>query len=66
MSGMMTTKDLRHASSRLLVMAGALTIGWIPTAVAQPQPTSQHGNTATLFENVRIFDGRNAAFHAAT
>jgi imidazolonepropionase-like amidohydrolase len=60
MSGMMTTKDLRHASARLLMMAGVLTIGWFPAAVAQPQPTSQPGNTATLFENVRIFDGRSA------
>ncbi len=64
MPGMMTTKNLRHASARLLMMAGVLTIGWFPTAVAQPQPTSQPGNTATLFENVRIFDGKSATLSA--
>ncbi|MEE1613442.1 metal-dependent hydrolase family protein [Microvirga sp. CF3016] len=64
MSGKTTAKDLKHTSARLLMMAGILTIGWFATAVAQPQPTSQSGNTATLFENVRIFDGRTPTLSA--
>ncbi len=43
---------------RLLLMTGILSIGYAQTLSAQAQAPAEP--KATLFENVRIFDGRNA------
>jgi imidazolonepropionase-like amidohydrolase len=64
MSDMMTVEDLKHMLSRSLVIAGILSIGWFPTAAAQAPSPPPTRNSATLFENVRIFDGRNATLSA--
>ncbi|MBO1906780.1 amidohydrolase family protein [Microvirga sp. 3-52] len=47
--------------SRLLVLAGALSIGHSSAAVAQPRSPAPADNPPVLFENVRIFDGKSAA-----
>ncbi|WP_162820422.1 metal-dependent hydrolase family protein [Microvirga calopogonii] len=64
MSGMETFSNLKRGLSRLLVTMGALCIGLSSASVAQPQQPVPVGNTPILFQNVRIFDGRNAALSA--
>lgn len=66
MSGTITVGDLRRTTSRLIMMAGILAIGYCPKAAAQGGSPSQVPATAILFENVRIFDGRNAALSASS
>src|SRR5215217_8892249 len=59
MSGTVTVGNPKRRLSRLLATAGVLSfIGYCPTAVAQTQSPPPARNAATLFENVRIFDGR--------
>jgi imidazolonepropionase-like amidohydrolase len=60
MSGRRMVSNLKHTLSRLLVLAGALTIGHSSAAVAQPQSPTRDRNAPVLFENVRIFDGKSA------
>ena len=64
MSGTVTVENLRHTSSWLLAIAGVLSVAYLPVAAAQTQAPPQASNAATLFENVRIFDGRNATLSA--
>jgi imidazolonepropionase-like amidohydrolase len=64
MSGRRTVSNLKHTLSRLLVLAGALMIGHSSAAVAQPPSPARDRNAPVLFENVRIFDGRNATLSA--
>jgi hypothetical protein len=64
MSGTVTVENLRHTLSRLLAIAGVLSVAYLPVAAAQTQAPPQASNAATLFENVRIFDGRNATLSA--
>jgi imidazolonepropionase-like amidohydrolase len=60
MSGRRMVSNLKHTLSRLLVLAGALTIGHSSATVAQPQSPARDRNAPVLFENVRIFDGKSA------
>ena len=64
MSGTVTVENLRHTSSWLLAIAGVLSVAYLPVAAAQTQAPPQASNAANLFENVRIFDGRNATLSA--
>ena len=66
MSGTIAVDNLKRTLSRLIMMAGILAIGYCPTAAAQGRSLSQVPATATLFEDVRIFDGRNAALSASS
>jgi imidazolonepropionase-like amidohydrolase len=66
MSGTITVGNPRRTLSRLIRVAGILSIGYCPTAAAQGGSPSQVPTTATLFENVRVFDGRNAALSASS
>ncbi|MGA0593993.1 amidohydrolase family protein [Enterovirga sp. CN4-39] len=59
MSARSTAEAARHAISGCLVLGVALWIGHSAAAVAQPGPPSPSERPAILFENVRIFDGRN-------
>jgi imidazolonepropionase-like amidohydrolase len=61
MSGRYFTTNLKHICTRLLAAAGFLTTVSFQAALAQSQPVPQPDNTATLFENVRVFDGRTHA-----
>jgi imidazolonepropionase-like amidohydrolase len=63
MSGMGTIGHMKRGLCRLLIVTGALCIGHSAT-MAQPQSSAPARNTSTLFENVRIFDGKNAALSA--
>jgi imidazolonepropionase-like amidohydrolase len=64
MSATSTAGTLKHTLSRLLLMPVALCLGYAPAALAQPQPASPGAGSATVFENVRIFDGKSAALSA--
>jgi imidazolonepropionase-like amidohydrolase len=66
MSSMITVGNLKRASSRLLTMAGILTIAYCPASMAQAQSPAAIRNPATLFENVRIFDGRIPTLSASS
>lgn len=66
MFGTITAESLKRTLSLCFVTAGILSIGYCPTAAAQSGSPSQVPSTATLFENVRIFDGRNAALSASS
>jgi imidazolonepropionase-like amidohydrolase len=57
-------QERRRALSLLLIMAGSLFFGSCSKAAAQSGSTSRGPAAAILFENVRIFDGRNAALSA--
>jgi imidazolonepropionase-like amidohydrolase len=61
MSGTGTIDHLKRGMSRLLVLAGALSIGHPSTTVAQPRSPAPADSPPVLFENVRIFDGKSAA-----
>jgi imidazolonepropionase-like amidohydrolase len=61
MSGTGTIDQMKRGMSRLLVLAGALSIGHPSTTVAQPRSPAPADNPPVLFENVRIFDGKSAA-----
>jgi len=49
-----------------MMVASILAIGYCPTTAAQGGLPSQVPATATLFENVRIFDGRTAALSTSS
>ncbi|GEO18870.1 metal-dependent hydrolase family protein [Microvirga aerophila] len=66
MSGMITVDSLKRTLFRFFMVAGILSIGYDPTATAQSGLPSRAPDAATLFENVRIFDGRNAALSASS
>jgi imidazolonepropionase-like amidohydrolase len=66
MYGAIPVDNLRRTLSHLTMMAGILAIGYCPTAAAQGGLPSQAPYAATLFENVRIFDGKNAALSASS
>src|SRR3954468_1069063 len=66
MSSMITVGNLKRASSRLLTMAGILTIAYCPASMVQAQSPAAIRNPATLFENVRIFDGRIPTLSASS
>ena len=66
MSSMITIGNLKRASSRLLTMAGILAIAYCPASMAQAQSPAAIRNPATLFENVRIFDGRIPTLSASS
>lgn len=63
MSGMGTIGNLKRSLSRALVVTGVLSLEF-SAAMAQPLSPTPARTTSTLFENVRIFDGRNAALSA--
>jgi imidazolonepropionase-like amidohydrolase len=66
MSGTISLENLKRTLSRSLMVAGILSIGYCPTAAAQSGAPSRVPDAAILFENVRIFDGRNAALSASS
>jgi imidazolonepropionase-like amidohydrolase len=66
MPGTTTAENLKCMLSRYFVAAGILSVGYCPIAAAQGGLPSRVPNAATLFENVRIFDGRNAALSASS
>jgi imidazolonepropionase-like amidohydrolase len=66
MSGTVSAENLKRTLSRSLMAAGLLAIGYCPTATAQSGSPSRVPDAAILFENVRIFDGRNAALSASS
>jgi imidazolonepropionase-like amidohydrolase len=66
MSGTVSAENLKRTLSRSLMAAGLLAIGYCPTAAAQSGSPSRVPDAAILFENVRIFDGRNAALSASS
>jgi len=47
--------------SRVFTTAGLLSIGYCSPGMAQGQSNPEIRNPATLFENVRVFDGRTPA-----
>jgi imidazolonepropionase-like amidohydrolase len=53
----------RHASRQRVILAAALWIGICQASLAQQTPSPADG-PATLFQNVRIFDGKNAVLSA--
>jgi imidazolonepropionase-like amidohydrolase len=53
-----TIRASKHLSCSTLAVAAALSIGLCPASLAQQAPSADAGTT--LFQNVRIFDGRNA------
>jgi imidazolonepropionase-like amidohydrolase len=66
MYGAIPVDNLRRTLSRYFVAAGILSVGYCPIAAAQGGLPSRVPNAATLFENVRIFDGKNAALSASS
>jgi imidazolonepropionase-like amidohydrolase len=64
MSSCARVADLNPRPSWLLLAVGILSIGCSSPATAQPPSPSAAGNTATLFENVRIFDGKTSTLSA--
>jgi imidazolonepropionase-like amidohydrolase len=57
-----TIRASRRASCSSLVVAAALSIGLCQASLAQQAPSADGGTT--LFQNVRIFDGKNATLSA--
>ena len=57
-----TVRASRRASCSLLAVAAALSIGLGQASLAQQAPSADGGTT--LFQNVRIFDGKNATLSA--
>jgi imidazolonepropionase-like amidohydrolase len=57
-----TIRSSKRASSSSLAVAAALSIGLCQASLAQQAPSADGGTT--LFQNVRIFDGRNATLSA--
>lgn len=66
MYGTITVGNLKRTLFRFFMVAGILSTGYDPTAMAQSGLPSRVPDAATLFENVRIFDGRNAALSASS
>jgi len=71
MSNSLPTKRLtirypKHASRRWTIGAILLTVTWCTAGLTQTQPPAAIRSPATLFENVRVFDGRNAALSASS
>ncbi len=66
MSGTVSAENLKRTVSRSLRVAGLLSLGSCPTAAAQSGSPPRVPDAAILFENVRIFDGRNAALSASS
>jgi imidazolonepropionase-like amidohydrolase len=64
MSAISTAGTLKHALSRLILMPAVFCLGHAAAALAQPQPASPGAGSATLFENVRIFDGKSPTLSA--
>lgn len=50
----------------VLLMLGALCLGVWPNAAVQAQSASPSAHSATLFENVRIFDGKSPTLSATS
>jgi imidazolonepropionase-like amidohydrolase len=61
-SGARTIRSSKRASCSSLAVAAALSIGLCRASLAQQAPSADGGTT--LFQNVRIFDGRNATLSA--
>ena len=59
-----TIRSSKRASRSSLAVAAALSIGLCQPSLAQQPPSADGG--ATLFQNVRIFDGRNTTLSAAS
>jgi imidazolonepropionase-like amidohydrolase len=59
MSSTVTIEILKRALSGFAITAGILSIGYCPPTMAQSQSAPLASRAATLFENVRIFDGRS-------
>jgi imidazolonepropionase-like amidohydrolase len=59
-----TIRSSKRASCSSLAVAAALSIGLCQASLAQQAPSTDGGTT--LFQNVRIFDGRNATLTAPT
>jgi imidazolonepropionase-like amidohydrolase len=57
-----TIRSSKRASCSSLAVAAALSIGLCQASLAQQAPSADGGTT--LFQNVRIFDGRNATLSA--
>jgi imidazolonepropionase-like amidohydrolase len=64
MSGTVTVENLKRTVFRLFKIAGILSVGYSPAALAQTQSPPPARIRVTLFENVRIFDGRSATLSA--
>jgi imidazolonepropionase-like amidohydrolase len=62
----LTVGNLKRASARVLAMAGFLTIAWGGAGMAQNPSPPDARSAATIFENVRIFDGRNPTLSGAS
>jgi imidazolonepropionase-like amidohydrolase len=61
-SGARTIRSSKRASCSSLAVAAALSIGLCQASLAQQAPSAD--GATTLFQNVRIFDGRNATLSA--
>ncbi|GEO13957.1 metal-dependent hydrolase family protein [Microvirga aerophila] len=66
MSGTVTVENLKRTVIRLFKIAGILSVGYSPAATAQTQSPPPARIKATLFENVRIFDGRSTTLSTPT
>jgi len=60
MSRRLGTRVVRVLAPRSLVLAAAL-CGLCDASIAQQAPSPSAGGSVTLFQNVRVFDGKNAA-----
>jgi imidazolonepropionase-like amidohydrolase len=60
--GARTVRSSKRASCCLLALAAALSIGLCQPSLAQQAPSAD--DRTTLFQNVRIFDGKNATLSA--
>lgn len=60
MSSTVTVGSLKQTLARFAATAGILSFGLYSTAAAQPQSPVPDSHAATLFQNVRIFDGKSA------
>jgi imidazolonepropionase-like amidohydrolase len=59
MSATSTAGTLKHTLSRLILMPAVLCLHHASPTLAQPEAPSPTAASATLFENVRIFDGKS-------
>jgi imidazolonepropionase-like amidohydrolase len=66
--GLGAVRNLKHAPRASLMLAAALSIGLCRAGLSQEPPGSARpavsAGAATLFQNVRIFDGKSAALSA--
>lgn len=61
LSSARTIRPSKRASFTSLAVAAALSVGLCQASLAQQAPSADGG--ATLFQNVRIFDGKSTTLH---